>query len=251
MRVSFAGIAYAPLDTSRTHARTLAEALEGSFAGLVPYLGLPALENACVAGGANDEPLTPDAQTAILCSDGGDATALPVSHWADNVRFLKSQSETLGAFWAQLTFACAGWTSKARWRFTGSYKSPPANASGYNSQGDAVPEAPMLLLSARYDPVTPLRNAWFVSQGHPGSAVVVQESVGHCAVGAWSECTNEIVREYLDTGKVPKNGTVCESKCKPWREAECDAPVFAAEAADGWWAQRFVPQWPFRRPSLA
>jgi len=73
----------------------------------------------------------------------------------------------------------------------------------------------MLILSARYDHATPLENAFALSRMHEGSAVVVQESVGHVALSvSTSECTAKIVREYFDTGRLPVNGTSCAADCE-------------------------------------
>ncbi|KAH6640234.1 TAP-like protein-domain-containing protein [Chaetomium tenue] len=77
-------------------------------------------------------------------------------------------------------------------------------------------QAPLLILSSRTDHVTPLANAHRLSSLHGGSAVVVQESVGHGAlISAVSQCTWELVRAYFRTGAVPRNGTVCEADCRP------------------------------------
>ncbi len=80
--------------------------------------------------------------------------------------------------------------------------------------------------------------------------MVIQESVGHCAVAsAWSDCTNQILRDYFEFGVVPKNGTVCESKCKPWQEQDCGMEFGLAgtpgkhDDADGSW---FNPRFPLK-----
>ncbi|EAQ85424.1 hypothetical protein CHGG_09438 [Chaetomium globosum CBS 148.51] len=90
-------------------------------------------------------------------------------------------------------------------------------------------QAPLLILSSRTDHVTPLANAYHLSSLHGGSAVVVQESVGHAAqMSAVSECTRELVRAYFRTGEVPRNGTVCEADCRaqiPFRGCEGMPPA--------------------------
>lgn len=83
--------------------------------------------------------------------------------------------------------------------------------------------------------MTPLENAYRMSNSHPDSSVLMLDSVGHCAMGnGWSECFNEAIRAYLDDGIVPKNGTVCaDTTCKPFvKGGEC-------QAAQAMWAAGF------------
>lgn len=82
--------------------------------------------------------------------------------------------------------------------------------------------------------MTPLVNAYRMSDHHPGSSVLTLNGVGHCAMsGGWSECFNKAIRAYLDDGVVPKNGTVCaDTTCKPFvKGGECLGPQ--AMWADG------------------
>jgi hypothetical protein len=54
-----------------------------------------------------------------------------------------------------------------------------------------------------------------MSQYFEGSVVVTQKSGGHGVTTVPSSCTLKAVASYLETGKVPKNGTVCEPDKKP------------------------------------
>ncbi|KAJ3475761.1 hypothetical protein NLG97_g9346 [Lecanicillium saksenae] len=67
---------------------------------------------------------------------------------------------------------------------------------------------------------------------NPGAAVVVQESLGHCALGsARSKCTEGIAREYMHTGKVPSHETVCDSDFDPWKkDTKAEASGFVIDA---------------------
>lgn len=88
-----------------------------------------------------------------------------------------------------------------------------------------------------------------MSNDHPGSAVFIHETVGHCAAATgWSDCFNEHVRAYFDDGIVPANETVCDTTCKPFsKDGYCLPPAevmsagvedsffgFAADRGSGW-----------------
>ncbi|KAH8883242.1 hypothetical protein GQ53DRAFT_627118, partial [Thozetella sp. PMI_491] len=190
-------------------ARLLAGALAGDFSLLLEILDLPILQDACTENSA--VPGESDAEAAVLCSDGEDNSHQGPSYFANYIDQLKNQSDTLGAHWATIRTKCSGRQWDAKWRFKGPFTTPPAEPGK-----EGVPDAPLLFLSNRLDPVTPLVNAYAMSGGYPGSAVVIQESSGHCAIASgWSQCTNQIIRDYFERGVVPKNGTVCESECRP------------------------------------
>ena len=148
-----------------------------------------------------DCPWCGEASFGILCGD----SAATATHrrfnmsWArDQVETFQKQSPTVGEPWARIPLACVGWPFTPKYTFSGPFKS----------------SASLLILSNRYDPATPLANAYALSRNHEGSAVVVQESYGHATVMAsTSNCTAAIIRRYFDTGKLPANGTRCEAEC--------------------------------------
>jgi hypothetical protein len=50
---------------------------------------------------------------------------------------------------------------------------------------------------------------------------LTQRSAGHCALySAPSECTKRVVREYMATGVLPREGTECEPDCVAWGVCE-------------------------------
>jgi hypothetical protein len=204
-------------------AQQLADAMVGNYTALLGEIPLPKLHDACPI--RNDTwglDQGGDAAAAVLCSDGESLSTRDVEYFTEYIRKLKAQSPTIGEHWGDIVFSCAGWRVRPKWRFEGPFRTPQADPS----VREGVPAAPLLFLSSRLDPVTPLENAYRMSASHPGSAVVEQDSVGHCAVASgWSECTNKILRDYFDHGIVPKNGTRCESKCHPWNKEECGLPM--------------------------
>ncbi|KAH8898048.1 hypothetical protein GQ53DRAFT_837065 [Thozetella sp. PMI_491] len=219
IRAAFKIALYNPLAFFPILATILAQALEGNYWRLFLYnTELPVLENAC-RGETQGNGLSLDATGAIACSDIlADISTRPYEFYRDIAVELKNQSPTFGPWWTDIPLQCVGMHSPGGWRFVGPWTTPPADPS----LKEGVPAAPLLILSTRLDPVTPMVNANLMSAGHPGSAVVVQQGAGHCVVAStWSECVNEIVRDFFEHGTVPKNGTVCQSNCRPWNKEEC------------------------------
>jgi len=150
-----------------------------------------------------------EASTGIICGDSQASAGTRDLAWAaSTVARITNQSSTIGEAWTKVPLACADWSFSQPYAFKGPFGSPaPKNGSD---------SAPLLILSTRTDHATPLANAYTLSRQHGGSAVVVQESVGHCAlIASVSMCTYGIVREYFHTGKMPANGTVCAAECVP------------------------------------
>ena len=245
VRSTFIPGAYSPLPGFPLHARLLAEALAGNLTLLtqrVLEFSLPSLREACSlpSPDGSADPLDRSPQAAIACSDAEvQAQARHnASFLASYAAELRRQSPTFGPMWAQIRTVCMGWKVRPQWRFDGPFVSPPADPS----LKEGVPAAPLLLLTSELDPVTPLANAWLVSGGHPGSSVVVQDSVGHCAIATgWSEATNRILRDYFATGVVPPNGTRTHSICEPWSGCS-QLEATELEAASAW--RRGWPSFP-------
>lgn len=71
------------------------------------------------------------------------------------------------------------------------------------------------------DPVTPGRYAKKMAKGFEGAVALIQDSPGHCSLSAPSNCTTAYIRQYFQTGALPKEGTVC-----PVDELPFDNPPF-------------------------
>lgn len=148
-----------------------------------------------------DCPWCSEASFGVLC---GDAAANPghsarnISWWREQVAYIQRQSPTAAEPWARFALACVNWQFTPKYAFSGPFES----------------SVPMLILSNRHDPATPVANAYELSRRHKRSAVVVQESYGHAAIlTTTSECTTRILRKYFNSGKLPNNGTSCEADC--------------------------------------
>ena len=210
---------YSPIVLFEPMAIALAESMAGNHSLLLENskaAAVPEFAESCVEteSGAPPppHPWTNDGGMGVLCGDSNDNSGVRDAAWAWNLtRVLHQQSPTFGEAWSRIPLSCSGWTVSPKYSFTGPFGSPAPLETGPTAE---TPSAPMLILSTHLDHATPLENAYALSERHGGSAVVIQESIGHCALlSSKSECTARLLREYFDTGKVPKSGTVCKEDC--------------------------------------
>lgn len=238
IRTAFRDPAYRPLPTAfPSLAIALAEALSGNYSRIGPYIPSLPLQDVC----GLDRSSPGDAQAAIACGDAryynseDHPKGADLTFWKEYITKLTLQSPNFAPFWANVASGCAGWGIVPKWGFKGPWTTPLADPS----LRDDAPAAPILFTSSRLDPVTPLENAYRMSNAHPNSSVLVLDTVGHCATdNGWSECFNKAIRAYLDDGILPKNGTWCaDTTCKPFvKGGECQSPVSISRAgadADG------------------
>jgi hypothetical protein len=80
--------------------------------------------------------------------------------------------------------------------------------------------------------VTPLKNAFKMSKGYPGSVVLTQNSTGHTSDSVYSSCTVGHIRTYFHTGELPKEGTVCEADELPFGESSSEKDTAVRQDAD-------------------
>ncbi|KAI0134514.1 TAP-like protein-domain-containing protein [Xylariales sp. AK1849] len=237
---AFKGPVYAPMDRFQRLATLLDGALEGNYTLLLEDLqaSTPRLHDTCSFPNSSTIATLngQDAAVAIKCGDGEDETHHGIQHFESYIEELKSQSPTLGGYWSNIRFICSGWRIRPKYRYTGPFTTPKHDSSLVEGK----PAAPLLFLSSRLDPVTPLRNAVAMSSKHPGAAWVVQESAGHCTLITASKCTQRIVQDYLEFGTVPKTGTVCEADCDPWNPCEGETVLRINAAEEHMWSHRFI-----------
>ncbi|WQF84476.1 Putative peptidase S33 tripeptidyl aminopeptidase-like, alpha/Beta hydrolase [Colletotrichum destructivum] len=218
--LSFKNPLYTPYREFPKLAEKLNSAIEGNYTALLEAAkaGIPRLDQACSHPNASESSATfGDGGQAVLCSDGEDSTNFTIADYQAYVSELESQSPTFAGYWSQIRLACTGWRARPKWRFAGPFTTPEHDPAGVEGK----PAAPLLFMSSRLDPVTPLRNALKASAQHPGSAVVIQESVGHCAIATGSRCSTEIIQKYFEHGTVPTSGTVCQADCDVWGGDDC------------------------------
>lgn len=240
VRIAAAITNYSPRSSFKPLAAALADLLAGNsttFVTLLDKLGaFPHLRDAC---GTKDSLTVPvmqltvnEASIATRCSDGEDVSGRSVSWWRDFIAGQAETSRTFGSFWSKIRLPCAGFTFPRNWSFQGPFTTPHFERTPNGEPVKGKPAAPLLFLSSRLDPVTPLASARRMAAGHPGAVVVVQESMGHCALGtAKSDCTTGIAREYMDTGKVPSRETVCQADFDPWTEEDGKTSSFVVDVS--------------------
>ncbi|KAK1238387.1 hypothetical protein MKX07_006533 [Trichoderma sp. CBMAI-0711] len=233
---------YKPRQQFQPLALALFHGMQGNLTRVASWAdsGIPKVADACQAAAAKNHhngafglPL-PDPKDeggfAVLCSDGEDVTDRNTKFWRKYAKKQGKKSDVFGVFWASIRMTCSSWPVRPSWSFQGPFSTPKHSARPLFS---GKPAAPLLFLSSRFDPVTPLKAARAMAKEHPGSAVVVQESLGHSAWGsAPSRCTWKIVSDYLHSGVVPKKDTACRADCGPWDHV-CDAALGKREEEDG------------------
>ncbi|KAG6013566.1 hypothetical protein E4U54_006566 [Claviceps lovelessii] len=250
IRTLLATAAYAPVASYMPLAKLLNAVMQGQDLPLLlsmlesSLLGGP-LQNSCPLANDTTPPAAgSDAQIAILCGDGEDITSKNLTWWQSYLDQQTSSSSVFGAFWSRIRFSCSRWRFRANWIYRGPYTtppppppSPPTQPGKPSATEKGRPAAPLLFLTNRLDPVTPLSAARAMARGHPRAGVVVQEAMGHCAIAAaYSRCTKGIVAEYFATGSVPAREVVCEAECGPWDTA---CRVGTMRAGQPWYLRRF------------
>lgn len=210
----FADPMYEPITGFAPLASTLADAIAGNYTALIAAAGLEVSQD----GIADNATLAEyrwmgQANAAVRCSDGADLRNTTNDEW----RAQLAHARTLSPDWADRWMAvdCVEWPVRPNWRYAGPFGTEEA---GEGSEGRG-PSAPVLFLSSRFDPATPLRSSVQAARAHPGSRVVVQNTVGHCAsLSGPGECVKGIVGRYMATGEMPEEGMECEADCRPFEE---------------------------------
>ncbi|KAF7554209.1 hypothetical protein G7Z17_g3045 [Cylindrodendrum hubeiense] len=221
-----------PIKAFKPMAETFHQAMAGNASNLVAIMEgsriIPRLQDACPVGNATAPPsILVEAQSAVLCGDGDDISDKDNAWWHKYIDHQVNISKIFGAYWTNLRFTCSSWPFRPNWSFKGPFRTPKPDPNLVAGR----PAAPLLFLSNRLDPVTPLRAARAMAANHPDAAVIIQEAMGHCAVGtAPSQCTKKIVADYFETGEVPSEETACEASCGPWAD---DCNVYESSAGFG------------------
>ncbi|GAB1315308.1 Tripeptidyl aminopeptidase [Madurella fahalii] len=200
---------YDPVGQFATLASTIAESLAGNYTRLLGTQSVTQ-NSACSAPDTADPPSTytriGDASVGIFCADTMATAGDRNMSWAESVvDYHANQSISTGEVWSRFLLSCAQWPFAPRFIL-------PVPSGETKWKGSA----PLLVVSTRYDPATPLGNAYALSRKYEGSVVVVQESVGHTTfIASRSRCTEHYIRDYFETGNVPANNTVCRPDCVP------------------------------------
>ncbi|KAF2146852.1 uncharacterized protein K452DRAFT_263019 [Aplosporella prunicola CBS 121167] len=189
---------YSPIEHFPNIAKILAAVRDREGKDIVQRFLSPQHTFACSAKGNVTQvaPVDGEAAMAIMCSDGDAQDFLTITAFDAFWRELADISPTSGAIWAAHRLNCAGWKIRPLHRFRGPFGGDTAH--------------PILWVGNTADPVTPLSNAHAMAKLYPGSAVLTQNSPGHCSLAAFSPCTVAHIRAYFHNGTLPAPDTVCE-----------------------------------------
>ncbi|TQV96849.1 Peptidase S33, tripeptidyl-peptidase [Cordyceps javanica] len=213
---------YHPLADFRPLAAALDAAMRGDAAALSARVLATAeftpLPDAVRANFSSSEPPTMpvDAYMGISCADADDVTGRTLDGWLAALDRYRGVSRVAGPWMLGAQTLCAGWTARPAWSFSGPFTTPTPTRPG-RAPMPGKPAAPILFLSNRWDPVTPLRDARIARDTFSGAGLVVQDTMGHCAtLGAMGPCVRDVVAEYFDTGAVPEEEMTCEATRGVW-----------------------------------
>ncbi|KAJ0122112.1 hypothetical protein J7T55_002624 [Diaporthe amygdali] len=154
-----------------------------------------------------EEPLTSvgegsdDAFPMILCADGKSLPTSP-AEFEEHVEEMQRVSHSNGAIVVKDRIACAGRQVRPKWSFKGPFEAKTSH--------------PILYVANMADNITPLVSARNNSAGFEDSVVLVQNSYGHTSLAAPSVCTAKAIREYFQSGTLPRDGTTCEPETLPF-----------------------------------
>lgn len=145
-----------------------------------------------------------DANPSIRCSDRPDMS-FSIGELED---YLQSDEVTRYGPWAaHLTLLVSGFCS-------------PFNSTGVKRfEGpfeDIKTSNPVLLVSSRLDPVTPLANAYQTSTRLIDSAVLVNNISAHIGLKFINDCMLDKVSAYLEDATLPENNTFCQPDVLPF-----------------------------------
>ena len=154
----------------------------------------------------------------ILCVDGDDLTKRTSEDFKTEVQKIMQASDMFGELLSTWFLPCYGYSTRAKWRFDGPFGRETAH--------------PILFATSSHDPVTPHHYAYRASSFFPKSSVVLSRGYGHCTLAMPSLCVAKNVRQYWQTGELPKNGTMCDVDREPFDLKRTTARVYSTEELD-------------------
>ncbi|PKK50094.1 hypothetical protein CI102_6654 [Trichoderma harzianum] len=207
-------VLYGPLTQFKGLAKTLDKFMSGDLTDIAIWaVGtgvVPRMKDACPLGDKVWAIEMEEAQDAVVCNDGEDISHRGFAFWHKYVQSQMDTSSILGAKWSTIRIPCSSWRIRPNWRFNGPFTTPDPDPSLRPGR----PAAPILFLSNRLDPATPLRAAQAMADQHPGARVLIQEAMGHSAVVSTpSQCTRKVVADYFESGIIPSDLPPCDADC--------------------------------------
>ncbi|KAL6810280.1 TAP-like domain-containing protein [Trichoderma sp. SZMC 28015] len=217
---------YRPRSSFITLAAALDSAMGGDTAAIVKILfqrHIPHLDDDCAIDNIDSEAYLQEGTASVLCADGDSVTDYDVAWWKQYINQQINTSSIFGAYWSNIRMACNSWNFRPNWIFKGPFTTPPVIHSASGNPLSGHPAAPILFISNRLDPITPLSAARAMAAQHPGAGLVITEGLGHGTMGTSdSVCLHSYVADYFDTGVVPAGEVTCIPDCGRW-DIDCDA----------------------------
>jgi len=152
----------------------------------------------------------------IHCRDGDNEIAIhSVQEFENYQAQLNNQSRWLGDAWAGVRLLCSGWPSRPQelghwFPDRGRRAAPLQKQIGSNATAHGI-----LLIGNTYDPVTPQRNARFMSSLFKNSVMLQNDIDGHCVPAGVSLCAVKAIRTYFQTGELPEENLLCLPQIRP------------------------------------
>ena len=170
----------------------LREALDMAFNGDGEYL---MLLSDLISGRDSDGTYLDNSLAALYAVNCVDyAQALAPDQLQAEVARLSEISEFFGPLFGWGSSACLGWMNQE----LELVRKVAAN-----------PAQPVLIVGTKYDPATPIQWAFALANQISNSTVLQWQGDGHTAYRRGSKCVDEIIDQYLVSGKLPTNGTIC------------------------------------------
>jgi pimeloyl-ACP methyl ester carboxylesterase len=205
---------YAPMRLFPQTASIIAEAMAGNYTGIFDAAPIPIFDDICPLKNPESYTWSRDAMVAIACGDAHPQDNLTIAEFQAYIAELKAQDPSIGPFWSRIREGCVGWHYRPKYNFAGPWITPEHDPSGVPGK----PLAPILFVSSKYDPVTPLRNAREMAKYHPGSGLLIQDNVGHGTGGTPGKCRDQAIKRFFDKGEVPDGELHCTADCRPFED---------------------------------
>ncbi|KAI1332422.1 Alpha/Beta hydrolase protein [Xylariaceae sp. FL0255] len=194
LKAFFVNAVYFPIATFPAMADVLQQIEQGNFSALVGTFDA-------------SEVISPDAGNVIRCVDSYPRNGLTtIEDFQNFVEYSVSKSKYLGDIWPIFVDSILCLSFQPQLPDSMVMKDPIGGRTTF----------PIMFASNTIDPITPLQSARNISAHFPGSALVMQEAIGHTVVGqGGSDCYFGYVQAYLQ-GIVPPSNTTCPQQYIPF-----------------------------------
>jgi pimeloyl-ACP methyl ester carboxylesterase len=155
-----------------------------------------------------DYPNVVEGQPGVMCSDSDNPRS--VSAWKRAADASDRAFPYFGRLLTWISSICQPWPGKDTDRYTGPFTKPTAN--------------PVLIVGARFDPITRYQGAVTLARLLPRSRLLTMNGWGHVSL-IRSACINTHVSRYLLTTQVPPPGTVCPPDVVPFTQPSPAQPA--------------------------